>query len=74
MYASKKIKIAYLKADKTSVKVRSKNAHFVDIFLLNLAIKLPKHMTINDYAIKLVYDWQSSYGHIYILGLVELET
>ena len=74
MYLLKKAQITQLKADKASIKVLSKYADFADIFLPKLTIELLKHMKINDYAIKLLDDWQPSYGSIYSLEPVELKT
>ena len=65
--------IAYLKANKASTEVPSKYANFANVFLLKLAVELLKHTRINDHAIKLVDNWQSLYGPIYSLRLVELE-
>ena len=72
-YLLKKTQIAYLKANKASTKVFSKYADFADVFSPKLAVKLSKHMRINNYAIKLVDDWQLPYSLIYSLGPVELE-
>ncbi len=74
MHPSKRAQIAYLKADEASSKVFSKYADFVDIFSLKLAVELPKHTRINNYAIELVDDQQPICGPIYSLGPVELET
>ena len=46
---------------------------FADVFSLELALKLPKHIGIYNYAIKLVDDQQSPYGSIYSLGPIELK-
>ena len=73
VHPSKRAQIAYLKADKAPTKIPSKYSDFADVFFLKLAVKLPKHTRINEYTIKLVDDWQSLYGPIYSLGLVELE-
>ena len=73
MHPLRKTQIAHLKADKALIKVSSKYAYFVDIFLLKLAAELSKYMRINDYAIKLIDDWQPLYNFIYNLGLVKLE-
>ncbi len=55
------------------MKFLAKYSSYSDIFSIDLAIKLPKNIDMNKYAIKLV-DWkQSSYELIYILGLVELK-
>ncbi len=68
------MQIAYLKADEASTKVFCKYADFVDVLSPKLAIEFFKYTRINNHAIELVDDWQSSYGFIYSLGLVELET
>lgn len=54
-------------------KILNKYANFADVFLPKLAIKLSKHMGINDYDIELVDDWQLPYVPIYNLSFVELE-
>ena len=73
MLSLKKAQIVYLKADEASIEVLSKYADFVDIFLPKLAIKLLKHMKINNHAIKLVDDCQPLYSLIYDLSPVKLE-
>lgn len=73
MYPSKKTHIVYLKADKVLVQVPSKYADFADVFLFKLAIELPKHTEINDYAVKLVNNQQPLFGLIYSLDLVKLK-
>ena len=74
MQCSKRVQIAYLKADEAPFKVPSKYADFADVFSLKLVIKLPKNTRINDHAIKFVDNWQSPYGPIYSLSPIELET
>ncbi len=74
MYPSRKAQIAHLKADEALSEVFDEYANFADVFSPKLTIKLPKHTEINDYAIELVDDWQPSYGPIYSLKPVELET
>ena len=54
MYLLQKVQIVYLKADKALIKVSSKFANFVNIFLSKLVIELSKYININNYAIKLV--------------------
>ena len=51
-----KAQIAYLKVNEALTKVFSKYIDFVDVFLPKLAVKLLKHLKINNYAIKLVND------------------
>ena len=43
-----------MKVDKAFTKVSSEYADFVDVFSPKLAVKLPKHMEINNHAIELV--------------------
>ena len=74
MHPSKKVQVAYLKADEAPTKVLSKYVDFVDVFSPKLAAELSKHTEINDHAIELIDDLQPLYGPIYSLGLVELET
>lgn len=74
VHPSKRAQIAYFKVDEVSVKILSKYADFVDVFLRKLAIRFPKHTRIHDHAIKLVDNQYPIYGLIYTLGLVELET
>ena len=73
LHSSKKAQIAYLKVDEALTKVASQYTNFADVFFPKLAVELPKHMKINDYAIKLVDDWQPPYGPIYSLGPMKLE-
>lgn len=51
----------------------SKYVDFAAVFLPKLAVKLSKHIRINDYAIELGDDWKPLYGFTYSLELVELE-
>ncbi len=74
VYPSRRAQIADLKVDEASTKVLTKYVDFVDVFSPKLAIELPKHTGINDHAIELVNNWQTSYDPINILGPVELET
>ena len=66
--------ISGLIAEEVPTKVPAKYSDFADIFSTDLASELPKHIEINDHAIELVKDQQPSYGPIYSLGPVELET
>ena len=54
--------------------ISTKYSDFIDVFSPKLALELPKHIGINDYTIKLVNDWQPSYGPIYSLRSIELKT
>ncbi len=70
----KKAQIAYLKGNEALTKVLNKYINFADVFLPKLVAEYPKHLGINNHTIKLVDDWQPSYGPIYYMRLVELET
>ena len=61
-------------AKEALTKVLAKYLDFADIFLPDLAFELPKHIGINDHAIKLVDGQQPSYGLIYSLEPIELKT
>ncbi len=74
MHPSKKAQIAYLKADKTPIKVLSRYADFANIFSSKLVVELLEYMGINNHTIELINDWQSLYDLIYSLGPVELKT
>ena len=73
MHPSRKAQIAYLKADEAPTKVLNKYVDFADVFSPKLAAELLEH-GISNYAIKLVDEQQPSYGLLYSLGLVKLET
>ena len=72
IHLSQKPRISSLIIEEAFTKVSKKYVHFTDIFFLDLAIKLPEHIGINDYAIKLVNGQKRTYGPIYSLGSVEL--
>ena len=74
MHPLKRAQIVHLKADEVLTKVSSKYADFVDVISPKLATQLSEYMRINDYAIKLVDDWQLPYSLIYNLGPVKLKT
>ncbi len=73
VYPLRRAQIAHLKADEALIGVLSEYTDLADIFSPKLATKLPEHIEINDYAIKLVDNEQILYGPIYSLGPVELE-
>lgn len=64
--------VAALQWDKAPIKMFFKYADFVDLFSLNLAIKLPKNTSIKKHAIELVNGKKLLYRPIYILNPVEL--
>ena len=57
-----------------STKVPAEYSNFADVFFPDLASKLTEHTKINDHAIEQVDSQQLSYGPIYSLWPVELET
>ena len=66
--------ISSLIAKEAPTKIPNKYVDFADVFSPNLASKLPKHIGINNHAIKLVDYQQPTYKPIYGLESVELET
>ena len=54
VYPSKKHYKAYLKVDKALIKDFNEYTNFADVFSSKLAVKLPKYMSINNYAIKFI--------------------
>lgn len=62
-----------LTSKKALTKISSKYSNYVDIFLVKLKIKLPKHNNFNDYFNKLLKDKQPVYRLIYSFNLVKLK-
>ena len=60
--------------DKAPTKVPPKYADYADVFLFDLAMKLPENSGINKHTIELQDDKQPPYELIYSLRPVELET
>ena len=69
---AQKAQIALLLGKK--VTVLEKYSDFTNVFSKKLVEVLPECMRINKHAIELQEDKQLSYGPIYSLGLVKLET
>ena len=74
VYLSRRPQISGLIAEKAPTKVPAEYLDFADVFSPDLATKLPEHTEINTHTIDLEESKQPSYGPIYSLGLVELET
>ena len=74
IHLSRKALISALIQNEAPTKVLPKYVDYADIFSFDLAMKLLKNTDINKYAIELQNDKQPSYGPIYSLGPVELET
>ena len=63
-----------LQWDKALTKILAKYSDYANVFFSDLAIEVLENTRMNEYAIKLIDGKQSSYGPIYALNLVELET
>ena len=74
IYSSHIALISILKHVEALIKVLIKQDDYVNIFLFDLAIKLPENTSINQYAIELEKDKQLLYESIYSLELVKLKT
>ena len=61
-------------ANEAPTSIFIKYSYFADVFSPELALELPEHIEINDYAIELVDNLQPPYGPIYSLRPVELKT
>ena len=66
--------VGVLLFNKAFTEVLAKYSNYSNIFLAKYAAKLPENTGINEHAIELEEDKQSSFGSIYSLGPVELET
>lgn len=74
IHLSPSAQIELLKVNKAPTTVFAKYSDYTNIFLLKLTAKLPEYTGINNHAIDLEKDKHPSYGLIYSLKLVELET
>ena len=74
VHLSCRVQIAALVANKALISILTQYSDFVNVFSLELASNLLEHNEINDHTIKLVNDQQLSYGPIYSLGPIVLET
>lgn len=64
----------FVNIKKALTKISSKYSNYIDVFLVNLKIKLPKHNSFNDYLNKLIKDKQPVYRLIYNFNLVKLKS
>lgn len=65
--------IAILQQDKARTKVLIKYFDYTDIFLIELAMKLPENTDRNKHVIELIKRKQPFYGPIYALSQINLE-
>lgn len=63
-----------LKAEEAPTIIPTKYSDYTDVFLPKLTIKLLEYIGINNHIIKLEKNKQPSYGPIYSLDSVKLET
>lgn len=74
IHLSYKAQLALLIANNAHIAVLSKCFNYANMILSESTIELPEHTKINDHLLDLIEGQQPSYGLIYSLKLVELET
>ena len=74
LYFKKQVQVGALLFDKASTEVSAKYSDYSNVFSTENAAELPENTKINEHAIKLKKGKQPSFGPIYSLGPIELET
>ena len=74
VYFETQAQVGALLFNKALTEVSAKYSNYSSVFLAENTAKLPENTGMNEYAIKLEEGKQPSFGPIYNLGLVELET
>ncbi len=74
IHLSRAAQIAALQWDKAPTKIPAKYSDYADVFSSDLAMELPENTRMNEHAIELIEGKQLSYGPMYALSPVELET
>ena len=74
VHSKRQAQVWALLFDEASTEVPAEYFDYSDIFLAENAGELPENIGINEHAIKLEKGKQLSFGPIYSLGPVELET
>ena len=74
VHMERQAQVGALIFNKASTKVPVKYFDYSDVFSAENAVELPENTRINEHAIKLEEGKQPSFGSIYSLGPVELET
>ena len=74
VHLSRAAQIAALKWDKAPTEILSEYTDYAYVFSTDLAMELPENTGINENAIELIKGKKLSYGPIYSLGSMELET
>ena len=72
--AQNEAQVGALLFDKVLTEVPAEYSDYSDVFLAENAVELPENIGMNEHAIKLEEGKQPSFGSIYSLDLVELET
>ena len=74
VHFKKQAQIRALPFNKAFTKILAKYSNYSNIFSAEYIMELPENTRINEYAIQLEEDKQLSFGPIYSLRLVKLET
>ena len=74
VHAEKQAQVGAILFDKAPTRVPAEYSDYSNVFLAENAAELPENTRINEHALKLEEGKQPSFGPIYSLGLVELET
>ena len=74
VHSKRQAQVRALLFDKASTKVPAEYSDYSDVFSAENAAELPENTGMNEHAIKLEESKQPSFGPIYSLGPVELET
>ena len=69
----KQAQVRALLFDKAFSEVSVKYSDYINVFLIENLVKLPKNIKINEYTIKLEAGKQPPFEPIYSLGLIKLE-
>lgn len=68
IHLSREVQMGALLANKAPTQVLAKYSNYADVLSSDLAMELPEHTSINDYAIDLVEGKQLPYVSMYSLG------
>ena len=74
VHSKKQAQVGALLFNKASTKVSAEYSNYNNVFSVEYIIKLSENIKMNEYVIKLKESKQLSFGLIYNLELVELET
>ena len=74
IHSEKQAQVRALLFDRALTEVPTEYSDYSNVFLVENAAKLPENTGMNEHAIKLEEGKQLSFGLIYSLGPIELET